>query len=200
MPARSALVVGAGVAGLTTAFRLRRSAWDVVLLDHDVNPPRPDHPVVLHGAGHDAAHRLGLAPALAELPALRREDVAAVVRTALSEVTIRGGVQAVSLVPDDCGVTVSFSSGDDEWFDLVVCDTADPSYVDGPLGPIVVVGDGTPHDVSLDLYAAELLGDAFDIFPGTETAVRWWQEQLRPLLPESRTIGSTTSTAALAPS
>lgn len=198
MPARSALVVGSGVAGLTIAFRLRRSAWDVVLLDHDVSPPQPDPLVVLHGDGHDAARRLGLAPALAEL--LCREDIATVVRTVLSGVTIRSGVRAVSLVPDDCGVTVTFSGGDDDWFDLVVCDGAVLSHVDGALGRIVVVGDGTPHDISLDLYAAELLGDAFDIFPDAETAVRWWQEQLRPPVREAQTICSRASTAALAPS
>ncbi len=183
MPARSALVVGSGVAGLATAFRLRRSCWDVVLLDHAELPSQRDRTIVLRGAGHAAARRLGLAPALAEraertingFPVLSRADLAAVMRAALNGVTIRRDVRATVLVPDDCGVTVTFSDGDDEWFDLVAGDV--PSDVDGA---VVRVGDGTTHDLSRVLYTAELLGDAFDIFPDAETSVRWWREQLRP--------------------
>jgi len=168
MPARSALVVGAGVAALTAAFCLRRSRWDVVLLDHATS--RHDPLFVLHGENRAAARRLGLVPALADGA---QPDVAAVLRAALSGVTIRRGVRAAALVPDDCGVTVTFFDGDDEWFDLVVGDAC-LSDVDGLAGRIVHVGGVD------ELYAAELLVDAFDIFPDAETAVRWWRKQLRP--------------------
>ena len=61
---------------------------------------------------------------------------------------------------DDCGVTVAFSDGDD-WFDFVVEPSPD-------------------FDASLALVAAEMLGDALDIFPDTNEALRWWEENLQP--------------------
>lgn len=140
----SALVVGANVAGLVTAYRLARSDWEVVIVDASVAPP--EHDVVPTGLGLEAAHRMHLPP-LAEL----RDKLA-----------IRCGTTASALEPDRFGVTVTFSSGDAEWFDLVV-DT------DARFGRF---------DDSLAIYAAELLGDAFDIFRDFGEALTWWDQEL----------------------
>jgi glycine/D-amino acid oxidase-like deaminating enzyme len=147
MATRRALVIGTGIAGLATAHRLRRSDWDVVLLGGAVPCA-----FTRTAAGLDAARRLGL----------RLEpDVAADLRRRLGDsVSYRVG-RVRSLCPDDCGVTVTFSNGDEDWFDLVTEPASD-------LG------------TSLALVAAEMLGDALDIFCDTDEALHWWDENLRP--------------------
>jgi hypothetical protein len=141
MPA--ALIVGAGVAGLVTAFRLHRSDWDVIVVDAE---PWHTHPVAPSGVGLDAARRLGLPP----VDRLR------------DKLDIRCGTSIAERVPDRFGVTVTLSTGDVAWFDLVV-DCGD-------------LFRGL--DDSLAIYAAELFGDAFDIFPRFDEALSWWREEL----------------------
>ncbi|MDX8052334.1 FAD-dependent oxidoreductase [Lentzea sp. BCCO 10_0798] len=147
MPTRRALVVGAGIAGLATALRLRRSDWDVVLVERAEQSQDLGFPCALRGIGHDAATRLGLMPALIEhsqprcdtvvvdvagtpfalyskpstaTPVLRRTDVVTVLRGAVGSVEARRSTGVLELAEDDCGVTVTFSDGDEDWFDLVV--------------------------------------------------------------------------------
>ncbi|MEV6715392.1 FAD-dependent oxidoreductase [Lentzea sp. NPDC051208] len=147
MPTRRALVVGAGIAGLATALRLCRSDWDVVLVERAEQSPDPGFPRALRGIGHDAATRLGLMPALiahsqprcdtvvvdvagtpfalyskpsTATPVLRRADVVTVLRGAIGGVEARRSTGVLGLAEDDCGVTVTFSDGDEDWFDLVV--------------------------------------------------------------------------------
>lgn len=59
-----ALVVGAGIAGLTVAGELASRGHDVTLCERELSPPSADHLVDLCGAGFDVAERLGLLPAL----------------------------------------------------------------------------------------------------------------------------------------
>ena len=146
MLTRRALVIGTGVAGLATAYRLRRSDWDVVLL----NGPAPCT-FTRTAAGLGAARRLRL-PLDADLEAVLRRSLGDSVSYRVGEVR--------ALLPDDCGVTVTFADGDD-WFDFVT----EPS---------------AGYDTSLALVAAEMLGDALDIFPDTNEASRWWKENLQP--------------------
>ncbi|MEV6236683.1 hypothetical protein [Lentzea sp. NPDC051838] len=50
-------------------------------------------------------------------------------------------------------------------------------------GPIAVLGGdiwNVGQTTSLELVAAELLGDALDIFTDTSDALRWWERTLRP--------------------
>ena len=59
-----ALIVGAGIAGLTVAGELASRGHDVTLCERERAPPSDDHIVDLCGAGFDVAARLGLLPAL----------------------------------------------------------------------------------------------------------------------------------------
>ena len=144
MQFRRALVLDRGVGGLTTAHRLLRSDWEVLLTG-----PSPSRGKLetLSGAGLQAARRLGL-PSTGLLTAL----------SCLVKVPTAPDVR--SRVPDDCGVTVTFADGTEDWFDLVV----DADWGRG--------------DVSLAIFGAELLGDAFDIHHDTAEALRWWNRTM----------------------
>lgn len=161
MPAGRALVVGAGVAGLATAVRLRRSGWEITLAERPSRFTDSGYPCAVQGAGWKAAARLGLLPALlersqprcttvvvdragvplalrlrpsCEVPVVRRGDVVPVLRQAVGEVETRRA-EVLSLAEDDCGVTVEFSGGDQDWFDLVVgADGADSAVRDAVHG------------------------------------------------------------------
>ncbi|UFS98186.1 FAD-dependent oxidoreductase [Nocardia huaxiensis] len=63
-PGRRAMVVGAGIAGLAAALRLRQQGWDVVVIERAPSRRSSGYLVNLHGPGYDAAERLGLLPAL----------------------------------------------------------------------------------------------------------------------------------------
>ena len=145
MPTRRACVIGAGVAGLATAMRLCRSDWEVVLIDRESPAHHSRFPHALRGVGHDAATRLGLLPGLdaasqprcdvmlidaagsplalqpkPSVPLLCPDDVAAVLHESLGDGQTRRSIEVAGLVQDDCGVTVRFSDGSEDWFDLVV--------------------------------------------------------------------------------
>ncbi|MGS2809712.1 FAD-dependent oxidoreductase [Nocardia sp. MW-W600-9] len=61
---RRATVVGAGIAGLAAALRLRQQGWDVVVVERAPSRRSSGYLVNLHGPGYAAAERLGLLPAL----------------------------------------------------------------------------------------------------------------------------------------
>ncbi|MGC7094975.1 FAD-dependent oxidoreductase [Amycolatopsis lurida] len=60
------VVVGAGIAGLATALRLRRDGRDVLVVERAPGRRSSGYMVNLAGIGYDAAEELGLLPALAE--------------------------------------------------------------------------------------------------------------------------------------
>ncbi|WP_280300176.1 FAD-dependent oxidoreductase [Nocardia neocaledoniensis] len=62
---KRATVIGAGIAGLAAALRLRQEGWDVVVVERAPSRRSSGYLVNLHGPGYDAAERLGLLPALA---------------------------------------------------------------------------------------------------------------------------------------
>lgn len=154
MATRRALVIGTGIAGLATAHRLLRSDWDVVLQGGPVLCT-----FTRSAAGLDAARRLGLR---------LDPDLADVLRRGLGDSVVYRSDDVRDLCADDCGVTVTFSDGDD-WFDFVVEPSPD-------------------FDASLALVAAEMLGDALDIFPDTDEALRWWEENLQPFKGEAEMV------------
>nr|WP_085995594.1 FAD-dependent oxidoreductase [Nocardia transvalensis] len=59
------VVVGAGIAGLAAALRMRQAGWEVVVVERAPARRSGGYLVNLHGPGYDAAERLGLLPALA---------------------------------------------------------------------------------------------------------------------------------------
>ena len=161
--AGTALVVGAGVAGLATALRLSRSTWEVVVLDHGTRP----EPVRLKGPDLQAAKRLAALP------------------WPLHYETRRSLVTA--LHPDRFGVTVAFNDHENEWFDIVVC--AQPCCEAERLPGLRLESWSRDHvallyravrDTGIPLSAAELLADAFDIHPDDHAAFAWWEATLKP--------------------
>lgn len=60
--AQRALVVGLGVAGISSALRLSRIGWDVVILEKAPQRRLGGYFVALFGAGISAAERLGIEP------------------------------------------------------------------------------------------------------------------------------------------
>ncbi|MGW4209014.1 NAD(P)-binding protein [Lentzea sp. NPDC004789] len=159
----TALVVGAGVAGLATALRLTRSTWDVVVLDHGKHHDQ----VPLRGPDLHAARRL------AALPYPLHYE------TRHSTVT--------GLHPDRFGVTVAFNDREDEWFDIVVC--AQPCCEAERLPGLRLESWSRDHvallhravrDTGIPLCAAELLADALDIHTDDHAAFSWWETTLKP--------------------
>lgn len=159
----TALVVGAGIAGLATALRLTRSAWEVVVLDYGTHHA----PVPLRGPDRHAARRL------AALPYPLHYE------TRHSTVT--------ALLPDRFGVTVAFNDHDDEWFDIVVC--AQPCCEAERLPGLRLESWSRDHvallyravqDTGIPLSAAELLADAFDLHHDDYSAFSWWETTLKP--------------------
>ncbi len=159
----TALVVGAGIAGLATALRLTRSGWEVVVLDRGTRHDR----VRLTGSDRHAARRLSSLP------------------YPLHYETRHSTVIALS--PDRFGVTVAFNDREDEWFDLVVC--AQPCCDAERLPGLRLESWSRDHvallyravrDTGIPLSAAELLADAFDLHRDDYEAFAWWETTLRP--------------------
>lgn len=69
-----ALVVGAGIAGLTVADQLARCGWDVTVAERSSSPRGQGYMIDFFGPGFDTAERIGLLPRLRE----RAYDIGAV--------------------------------------------------------------------------------------------------------------------------
>ncbi|MET9633144.1 FAD-dependent oxidoreductase [Lentzea sp. NPDC006480] len=159
----TALVVGAGVAGLATALRLTRSTWGVVVLDHG----KHHDPVPLKGPDLQAARRLAALPC--PLPYETRHST------------------VTALQPDRFGVTVAFNDHEDEWFDIVVCaqpcceaDRLPGQRLEAWSRNHVALLYKAVQDTGIPLSAAELLADAFDIYSDDYAAFSWWETTLKP--------------------
>jgi 2-polyprenyl-6-methoxyphenol hydroxylase-like FAD-dependent oxidoreductase len=141
------LIVGAGIAGLATAWWLERAGWDVLVVEKAPSFRAGGYMIDFFGPGHEVARRMGLLPALescrapissvtsvdvrgrkrSEISAEAYEAVAdgviSLLRGDLAEV-IRADVRAefrygttVSAIDDG---RVTFSDGSVASFDLVV--------------------------------------------------------------------------------
>ena len=62
-----AIICGAGIAGLTMAWWLRRDGWDVTLLEKTEKLRGEGYMIDFFGSGWDVAERMGLVPQLQEL-------------------------------------------------------------------------------------------------------------------------------------
>jgi 2-polyprenyl-6-methoxyphenol hydroxylase-like FAD-dependent oxidoreductase len=68
---KRAVILGAGVAGLAVALRLRQVGWEPVVVERAPARRRGGYALHLFGLGYDAAERMGI------LPALRQRDFGA---------------------------------------------------------------------------------------------------------------------------
>jgi 2-polyprenyl-6-methoxyphenol hydroxylase-like FAD-dependent oxidoreductase len=145
--AQRVVVVGAGIAGLATAWWLERADWDVLVVEKAPSFRAGGYMIDFFGPGHEVARRMGLLPALedrrapissvtsvdsrgrkrAEISASAYEGVAdgviSLLRGDLAEVVrhdVRSPIRygtTVSAVDDG---RVTFSDGSVDEFDLVV--------------------------------------------------------------------------------
>ena len=142
-----ALIVGAGIAGLTSAWWLERAGWDVLVVEKAPSFRAGGYMIDFFGPGHEVARRMGLLPALERWRApissvtsvdsrgRRRGEISASAYESVADGVIsllRGDLAAV--IRDDVhapiryGTTVSavddglvvFSDGSSGEFDLVV--------------------------------------------------------------------------------
>ncbi|MFJ5985527.1 FAD-dependent oxidoreductase [Lentzea sp. NPDC092896] len=142
-----ALIVGAGIAGLASAWWLERAGWDVLVVEKAPSFRAGGYMIDFFGPGHEVARRMGLLPALERRRApissvtsvdsagRRRSEISTAAYEAVADGVIsllRGDL--ASVIRDDVrasiryGTTVSaiddglvtFSDGSADEFDLVV--------------------------------------------------------------------------------
>lgn len=140
-------MVGAGIAGLASAWWLERAGWDVLVVERAPSFRTGGYMIDFFGPGHEVARRMGLLPALEE----RRAPISSVtsvdsrgrrrseISTSAYEMVADGVISLLrgdlaSVIRDDVrasvryGTTVSaiddgrvtFSDGSSDTFDLVV--------------------------------------------------------------------------------
>lgn len=142
-----ALIVGAGIAGLTSAWWLERAGWEVLVVEKAPSFRAGGYMIDFFGPGHEVARRMGLLPALerrrapissvtsVDATGRRRSEISTAAYEAVADGVIsllRGDL--ASVIRDDVrasiryGTTVSavddgrvtFSDGSSGEFDLVV--------------------------------------------------------------------------------
>ena len=58
------IICGAGIAGLTLAWWLERTGWDVLVVEKAVEPRSAGYMIDFFGSGYDVAELMGLIPQL----------------------------------------------------------------------------------------------------------------------------------------
>jgi 2-polyprenyl-6-methoxyphenol hydroxylase-like FAD-dependent oxidoreductase len=66
MTSKRAVILGAGIAGLAAALRLRQTGWEPVVVERAPARRRGGYALHLFGLGYDAAERMGILPTLTD--------------------------------------------------------------------------------------------------------------------------------------
>ncbi|NBE93102.1 FAD-dependent oxidoreductase [Nonomuraea sp. KC401] len=70
-----AVIIGAGIAGLAAALRLRQAGWETLLVERAPERRRGGYAVTFGGIGYDGAERMGILPELKRRSFVTRELV-----------------------------------------------------------------------------------------------------------------------------
>ncbi|MFF0310837.1 FAD-dependent oxidoreductase [Streptosporangium sp. NPDC004379] len=70
-----AIIIGAGIAGLAAALRLKQAGWDTLVAERAPERRSGGYGVTFGGIGHDGAERMGILPALRRRAFVTRELV-----------------------------------------------------------------------------------------------------------------------------
>lgn len=70
-----AIIIGAGIAGLAVALRLRQAGWDSLIVERAPARRSGGYAVTFGGIGHDAAERMGILPDLRKKAFVTKELV-----------------------------------------------------------------------------------------------------------------------------
>jgi len=166
-----ALIVGAGVAGLSTALRLQRDGWEILVVDKAPSSRSGGTWISFRGVGYRAAERLGILPRLLEAQ-LPWEDIhildtggrLRVVWSAASQLALsneptlhvpRGEIEKILLdavngkVKIDYGTTVSSITQDESSVDVVLSNGARERF------DLVIGADGVSSVVRQLVFGPE---------------------------------------------
>lgn len=172
---RTALVVGAGIAGLATALSLSRTGWHVVVLERAPRLRGGAFVIGFSGLGYDAAERLGLLPQLRQLASpwapARHVDGAGRVFATMSVESQRAmtGERIISILRGDLERVLADALASDV---EIRFDTTVTAIENGPTGVEASLNDGSVVHADLLVGADGLHSTVRHLVFGAEERVR----------------------------
>jgi 2-polyprenyl-6-methoxyphenol hydroxylase-like FAD-dependent oxidoreductase len=172
---RTAVVVGAGIAGLAAALRLHRAGWRAVVVERAPARRSSGYMLNLIGGGYDAVERLGLLPALAKrdlgafTSILVRADGSAKFTVPQAIVEAAQGARAMSVFRGDLETVLFEAVEDTAEFRFGTTVTAVAQDADGV---VATLSDGSRERADLLIGADGLHSDVRRLVFGEESAFR----------------------------